>query len=122
MPCVGCPWVSKDLKGQTCLTAHCFFLCSPLNNNFHAQLSKHSPFIDLRRQRRTNTWSLKQRTHSARWRQAFPDLPSLVKMQVGRGNIWSLNQTTNYSIINEIWVTQHPCCFQNISSTNLHQF
>ena len=23
--------------------------------------------------------------------------------------------------MNEIWVTQHPYCFQNISSTNLHQ-
>ena len=31
----------------------------------HAQLSKHCPFIDLGRQRRTNTWSLKQRVHSA---------------------------------------------------------
>ena len=52
-----------------------------------AQFSKHSPFIDLGRQRRTNTWSLKQRVHSAQWKQAFPVLPSLVKMQVGRGNI-----------------------------------
>ena len=26
----------------------------------HVQLSKHSPFIDPGRQRRTNTWSLKQ--------------------------------------------------------------
>ena len=43
-------------------------------------------------------------------------------MRVGRGNIKSLDQNTDYSIINEIWVTQHPCCFQNISSTNLHQF
>ena len=24
VPCVGCPWVSKDLKGQACLAAHCF--------------------------------------------------------------------------------------------------
>ena len=42
----------------------------------------------------------KQRLSSARWKQAF--------------------QNTNYSTMNEIWVTQHPCCFQNISSTNLH--
>ena len=48
-------------------------------------ISKHVPFIDLGRQRKTNTWSLKQRVSSARWKQAFPDLPSLVKMQVGRG-------------------------------------
>ena len=33
------------------------------------------------------------------------------KEQVGRGNVQSLDQNTNYSIINEIWVTQHPCCF-----------
>ena len=45
-----------------------------------AQLSKHSPFIDLGRQRRTNTWSLKQKVSSAQWKQAFPVLPSLVKM------------------------------------------
>ena len=76
-------------------------------------------FIDLGRQRRTNTWSLKQRVCSAWWKQAFPILPSLVKMWVGRGNIKSSNQNTSYSN-NEIWVTQHPCCFQNISSTNLH--
>ena len=41
----------------------------------------------LGRQRRTNTWLLKQRASSARWKQAFPVLPSLVKMQVGRGKI-----------------------------------
>ena len=23
VPCVGCPCVSKDLKGQVCLTMHC---------------------------------------------------------------------------------------------------
>ena len=51
------------------------------------QLSKHSAFIDLRRQNGTKTWSLKQRDSSAQWKQAFPVLPSLVKMQVGRGNI-----------------------------------
>ena len=86
VPCVGCPWVSKDLKGQACLTVHCFSagLCQQPHHN---QLSKHSPFIDLGRQRRTNTWSLKQRVHSAQQKQAFPVLPSLVKMQVGRGNI-----------------------------------
>ena len=86
VPCVDCPWVSKDLKGQVCLTAHCF---SPhlMPSSSQIQLSKHSPFIDLRRQRRTNTWSLKQRVCSAQWKRAFPDLLSLVKMQVGRGNI-----------------------------------
>ena len=26
VPCVGCPWVSKGLKGQACLTVHCFSL------------------------------------------------------------------------------------------------
>ena len=31
--------------------------------------------------------SLKQRVSSARQKQAFPVSPSLVKMQVGRGNI-----------------------------------
>ena len=25
VPCVGCPWVSKGLKGQACLTVHCFY-------------------------------------------------------------------------------------------------
>ena len=29
----------------------------------------------------------KQRVSTAQWKQAFPVLPSLVKMQVGRGNI-----------------------------------
>ena len=24
MPCVGCPAVFKDLKGQACLAVHCF--------------------------------------------------------------------------------------------------
>ena len=24
VPCVGCPWVSKDLQGQACLAGHCF--------------------------------------------------------------------------------------------------
>ena len=83
VPCVGCPWVSKGLKGQACLTVHCFSfsLC------IMRQLSKHSPFIDLGRQRRTNTWSLKQRVCSAQQKQAFPVLLSLVKMQMGRGNI-----------------------------------
>ena len=42
VPCVGCLWVSKDLKGQACLAAHCFSA-----SLHHAQLSKHSPFIDL---------------------------------------------------------------------------
>ena len=31
--------------------------------------------------------AMKQRVSSAQWKQAFPVLPSLVKMQVGRGNI-----------------------------------
>ena len=62
VPCVGCPWVSKGLKGQACFTVHCFSISLSLH---HAQLSKHSPFIDLRRQRRINTWSLKQRVCSA---------------------------------------------------------
>ena len=86
MPCVGCPWVSKDLKGQACLAAHCLSagLCQQPN---HFQPSKHSPFIDLRRQRRTNTWSLNQRVHSAQWKQAFPVLLTLVNMQGGRGHI-----------------------------------
>ena len=48
----------------------------------------------------------KQRVSSAQWKQAFLILPSLVKMQVGRGNIKSLDQNTNYSTMNEIWVTQ----------------
>ena len=89
VPCVGCPCITQDLKGQACLAAHQFpfFLLPFISLSSHAQLGKHFPFIDLRRQRRTNTWSLKQRVSSARWKQAFPVLPSLVKMQVGRGNI-----------------------------------
>ena len=63
VPCVGCPWVSKGLKGQACFAVHCFSISPSLHQ--HAQLSKHSPFIDLGRQRRTNTWSLKQRVCSA---------------------------------------------------------
>ena len=86
MPCVGCPAVSKDLKGQTCLTAHCFSLCFSLRI-LKCSLASIPLFIDLGRQRRTNTWSLKQRVSSAQWKQTFPVLPSLVKMQVGRGNI-----------------------------------
>ena len=31
----------------------------------HTQLGKHFPFIDLGKQRKTNTWSLKQRVGSA---------------------------------------------------------
>ena len=62
----------------------------------------------------------KQRVSSSRWKQVFPVLPSLVKMPVGRGNMQSPDQNTDYSTMNKIWVTQHPCCFQNISSTNLH--
>ena len=85
LPCVGCPDVSKDLKCQACLAAHQFpssyhHLSS---HTIHTQLGKHFPFIDLRRQRRTNTWSLKQRVSSAQWKQAFPVLPSLVKMASG---------------------------------------
>ena len=60
---------------------------SPITILIPTQLGKHFPFIDLRRQRWTNTWSLKQRVSSARWKQAFLDFPSLVKMRVGRGNI-----------------------------------
>ena len=65
VPCVGCPWVFKDLKGQACLAAHCFS-ASLCQQPHHVQLSKHFPFIDHGRQRRTNTWSLKQRVHSVR--------------------------------------------------------
>ena len=85
VPCVGCPCVSKDLKGQACLTAHSLFSIFmqfnlSLSLSLSLPLSKPFPFIDLGRQRRTNTWSLKQRVSSAQWKQAFPDLPSLVKM------------------------------------------
>ena len=41
VPCVGCPWVSKGLKGQACLAVHCFSFSPGLH---HAQLSKHSTF------------------------------------------------------------------------------
>ena len=87
MPCVGCPDVSKGLKGQAGLTMHCSTDLSQSWYQHHAQLSKHFPFIDFERQRRTNTWSLKQWISSAQWKQTFPVLPSLVKMRVGRGNI-----------------------------------
>ena len=80
------PCVSKDLKGQACLAAHQLLFFYYHSHYHNIQLGKHFPFIDLRRQRRTNTWSLKQRVDSAQWKQAFPVLPSLVKMQVGRGN------------------------------------
>ena len=87
-PCVGCPCGSRDLKGQACLAAYSLFSHNEIQIILcHTQLSKHHTFIDLRRQRRTNTWSLKQRVGSAQWNQALPVLPSLVKMQVGRGNI-----------------------------------
>ena len=86
VPCVGCPWVSKGLKGQACLTVLCFSLYT-LASTLQPHLSKHAPFIDLRRQKRTNTWSIKQRVHSAQQKQTFPVLASLVKMRVGRGNI-----------------------------------
>ena len=62
----------------------------------------------------------KQRFSSGQWKQELPVLLSFVKMQVGRGNIQSSDQNTDYPFIYEIWVTQHPSCFQNISSTNLH--
>ena len=68
MPYVGCPWVSKGLKGQACFAVHCFSFSPSLH---HAQLSKHSPSIDPRRQRRTNTWPLIQRVCSAQRKQAF---------------------------------------------------
>ena len=87
VPCVGCPAVSKDLKGHTCLAAHCFSLCFSLRIIIMSSLASIPLFIDLGRQRRTNTWSLKQRVSSAQQKQAFHVLPSLVKMQVGRGNI-----------------------------------
>ena len=60
----------------------------------------------------------KQRFSSAQQKQALAVFPSLVKMQVGIGNILSSDQNTDYPFIYEIWVTQHPCCFQNISSTD----
>ena len=68
VPCVGCPCVSKDLQGQACLAMYCstgLSLYIYQNQHHHAQLSKCFPFIDLGRQRRTNTWSLKQRVSSA---------------------------------------------------------
>ena len=48
----------------------------------------------------------KQGVSSAQWKHAFPVLPSLVKLQVCRGNIYSSDQNTNYSTMNKIWVTQ----------------
>ena len=38
-------------------------------------------------------------------KQAFLGLPSLVKMQVGRGNIKSLDRNTNYSLIQNLGYT-----------------
>ena len=88
VPCVGCPDVSKDLKGQACLSAHSLFsIFMQFNLFLSLLLSKPFSYIDLERQRRANTWSLKQWISSAPWKQAFPDFPSLVKIQVGRGNI-----------------------------------
>ena len=86
VPRVDCPCGSRDLKGRACLAAHSLFSIF-MQFKSHPQRSKHFPFIDLGIQRRTNTWSLKQRVRSAQWKQAFPGLPSLVKMRVGRGNI-----------------------------------
>ena len=68
--------MTSDKRGSGLLHYALLLLCPSI----HAQLSKHHPFIYLRRQRRTNTWSLKQRVCSARWKQAFPLLLSLVKM------------------------------------------
>ena len=31
VPCVGCPWVLKGLKGQTCLAAQCSSLSLSIN-------------------------------------------------------------------------------------------
>ena len=88
VPCVGCPCVSKDLRGQACLAMHSASLvCLNLGVSIMHSPANEFPYIDLGRQRRTNTWSPKQRVSSARWKQAFPVLSSLVKMQVGRGNI-----------------------------------
>ena len=92
-------WCGLIPQSVHCI-AHCFFFSPHLSHLLsQVQLSKHSPFIDPGRQRRTDTWSLTQRVSSAWWKQAFPVLPSLVKMQVGRGNIKSLDQNTDYSLI-----------------------
>ena len=85
----------------------------------HVQLSKHSPFIDQGGQRRTNTWS--QNKDSV--------------LLGGSRHFWLYylwyrcewveeicRAKTKILIIlsYKIWVTHHPCCFQNISSTNSH--
>ena len=98
MPCVGCPCVSKGLKGQACLAMHFPLLyLHAIQSHSHAHFSKCFPFIDLGRQRRTNTWSLKQRVSSAQQNQTFPVLPCMVKMWVDRGNMYSLDWNTDYS-------------------------
>ena len=35
VPCVGCPCVSKDLKGQACLAMHCSTFLSLYQNQYH---------------------------------------------------------------------------------------
>ena len=34
--------------------------------------------------------------------------------------IYVVQTETPIILLYEIWITQHPCCFQNISSTNSH--
>ena len=71
-----------------------------------SQLSKHSPFIDPRRQRRTNTWSRNKDSVLLDRSRLLLVLPSLVKMRVGRGNIYTPDRNTDYSTTSKIWVTQ----------------
>ena len=59
---------------------HTASLCISCHHHLMPSLASIPPIMDLRRQRRTNTWSLKQRVCSAQQKQAFPDLPPLVKM------------------------------------------
>ena len=98
-------WLSLGLQRSqgSGLPHYALLLCCP---SIHTQLSKYHPFIDLGRQRRTNTWSLKQRVCSAWLKQAFPVLPSLVKMQVGRGNIYIL-LLTKIGLHNNTFIFAH---------------
>ena len=82
VPCVGCPCVSKDLKGQACLAAHSLFsIFMQFNLSLSlCHLASLSLLLILEDKGGPTPGHLNRRVSSDRWKQAFPDLPSLVKM------------------------------------------
>ena len=88
MPCVSCPLVSKGLKGQACLAAHCFSLPICILNTMSLTAWQAFPFYWSQKTKEDQHMVTKQRFSSARRKQIIPVLPSLVKMRVVRGNIY----------------------------------